>query len=340
MAGQATVAKLNIQLGVGTAGVTSGINQTVPLLQNFKQRIDSLGGGAAGGSNNLASAFRGANSAVSLLKGNLSGVASLMPQLTAGALGIAAAYQAAKFAAWGIKLAAGQDSEFQQKWKQFKDEIADLALIIGNYLLPPLKEWLGVGIAIIRAVKGGAAAPGTHGRLTDPAGTHRQQQEAAQKALALEKQKTEEMEKQARLITESINKQNEAWVSLGKRITEEMRTPGEVLSQRVGELNFLANRGLITFDTYSRAINQAADDFASLGEKTRQLQRTQRVDVAALDRNSVEGFAAVRSGVDVWNEIKSIEREQLEVHKAANRKREEILRAIREGGLRVREVTF
>lgn len=316
-----SIAKLNIMLGVDTSGIISGIDGTaVPKVREFKNVVDNLStGSATSGAAGLRSNFQGANAAIGLMQGRLGAIGPLMANLSGYALGIAAAFGAARFAAFAIREAGAQDSEFVSKWTQFKEEIADLAMIVGRFLLPPLKEWLTVGIAAIQAMKGGAAASVTRESL---------------------RRGPEEIDKQMKAITDSINKQNEAWSELGKRITNEFRTPGEVLNQKVGELNFLANRGLITFETYSRAINKAADEFAEMGEKAKVFKQITSTENAALDRFTSAGFSATREASDKWQQLKDIQQRQLEEDKLANRKRDEILKAIREGGTRVSEVTF
>jgi len=53
---------------------------------------------------------------------------------------------------------------------------------------------------------------------------------------------------------DEIDREMERLISAGQRVYEQTRTPAEQLSIRIQELNTLLDAGVITWDTYSRAI--------------------------------------------------------------------------------------
>lgn len=296
----ATISKIGILVGLDTTGLAGGAAKAETVIGSFGNKIENLGGFGANGEFKLVSSFKAASAGLAAMEGSLAGMGSSMGALVAGgpvlvgiAAEIAALFAAAKFSAWGIQLAMGQDAEFTGKWKVFKDEIADLAVKIGELFMPLIKWWLDVGIAAVRALKGGTIAEsGTYDRLTstDP----NKRTKAAFDTLEIEEKLTEEYRRQHKMAEDAIRRRQEDMQRHADAITKSLRTPAEVLQDSLAELNSLMDANMISFGTYSRGIERAADEFANLNDKARQLQQIQSrtINPTALERGSSAELSA------------------------------------------------
>ncbi len=331
-----SIAKLNIMLGVDTSGIISGIDgKAIPKIREFKNTVDSISaGGGAGGASTMAAGFKTAAISLKAMEGSLSGMGASMGALISGgpvligiAAEVAALYGMAKFSAWGIKMALGQDAEFTGKWKVFKDEIADLALKIGELFMPLIKWWLDVGIAAVRALKGGTVAEaGTYDRL-NPTGAEAKVK-AAKETLEIEDHLLEKYRQQHKQIEETAKRRREEAQRHVDELTKSLRTPAEVLQDSVTELNKLMNENLITFGTYSRGIEKAAADYADLVDKAKTLKEIHKGtrNPTALERGSSAELTArnkiesiTQAMADTAKQQLAVQRQQAETEKQIKR---------------------
>jgi phage-related minor tail protein len=77
----------------------------------------------------------------------------------------------------------------------------------------------------------------------------------------------EEATREEIALKDEAKRKSEALAEAGKRVFEETRTPAEKLNIEMARLNDLLNRGAIDWDTYSRAVFKAQDDFDGVKEK-------------------------------------------------------------------------
>lgn len=86
------------------------------------------------------------------------------------------------------------------------------------------------------------------------------------KILALDRE-LEAAAKEADAMTEEAARRKKALADEGKRVFEATRTPAERLSAELTRLNDLLAQGVIDWDTYSRAVFDAQEDFDQFGKK-------------------------------------------------------------------------
>ena len=77
----------------------------------------------------------------------------------------------------------------------------------------------------------------------------------------------EEATREEIALKDEAKRKTEALSEAGKRVFEETRTPAEKLNIEMARLNDLLNKGAIDWDTYSRAVFKAQDDFDGLKDK-------------------------------------------------------------------------
>lgn len=101
-------------------------------------------------------------------------------------------------------------------------------------------------------------------------------------------QSQQEAKESLKGVTESAAAQKEALDALmkkGQQLAEQLRTPAEVLED--------SQAGAISWETYQRAVRNAVEEFRSLNEEK---DRFENRDVAAVERGTREGMAAVAAG--------------------------------------------
>ena len=77
----------------------------------------------------------------------------------------------------------------------------------------------------------------------------------------------EEATKRQTQLEQEAKRSKEQLAEAGKRVFEETRTPAEKLNIELARLNDLLAQGAIDWETYSRAVFQAQDDFDEIGKK-------------------------------------------------------------------------
>jgi len=113
--------------------------------------------------------------------------------------------------------------------------------------------------------------------------TQRAQLKAADREL---EEATKEANKQRE---EALRKQKEM-MDAGKRVYDETRTPAEKLNIEIARLNALLAQGAIDWDTYSRAIFKAQDDFEGIKDKGKDAMDELRQAVEGWGRQSADAF--------------------------------------------------
>lgn len=88
---------------------------------------------------------------------------------------------------------------------------------------------------------------------------------------------------------EAIKKQKEM-ADAGKRVYDETRTPAEKLNIEITRLNELLNQGAIDWDTYSRAIFNAQDEFDGIKDKGKDAMDELKQAVEGWGRQATDAF--------------------------------------------------
>lgn len=100
----------------------------------------------------------------------------------------------------------------------------------------------------------------------------------------------EEATKEQTRLEEEARRSKERLADAGKRVFEETRTPAEKLNIELARLNDLLAQGAIDWDTYSRAVFQAQDDFDQVGKKGEDTMRDLKMAVEGWGRQATDTF--------------------------------------------------
>ncbi len=89
---------------------------------------------------------------------------------------------------------------------------------------------------------------------------------------------------------EEARRSKEKLADAGKRVFEETRTPAEKLNMEMARLNDLLNQGAIDWDTYSRAVFKAQDDFDEVGKKGQDTMSDLKSAIEGWGRQATDTF--------------------------------------------------
>lgn len=132
-------------------------------------------------------------------------------------------------------------------------------------------------------------------------------------------------------------------LKLASQITEENRSPFEKYSAQMQNLNLLIQQGMITWDTYSRAVAKAKEELDGATESKRRLDAAQRVNIGAATRFTSAGFTAIQDALAARNsERDNAAKEMVEQQKTTNEILQEMAASLQLNGddFIVKEVSF
>lgn len=212
-------------------------------------------------------------------------------------------------------------------WSTFKDEFADLARMIGELFVPALKTFLELGIALMQSIKGGPAAKGERKPLT---------------GLSEEKKQMKELQEAAEKAAEAIKQKNEEMAKSGESLAKSLRTPFEVFQDSIKDIQALMEGNFISFETYSRGIQKAADDFANLNNKAKELRDIQfkTLNVGAIERGSSADFEARNRVTQIMQGQTDVAKQQLEVQKRQEQTEKQIRDILKENRVSIQPVNI
>lgn len=107
--------------------------------------------------------------------------------------------------------------------------------------------------------------------------------------VAADRELEEATKRQTQLEQEAL-RGKEKLAEAGKRVFEETRTPAEKLNSELGRLNDLLNQGAIDWDTYSRAVFKAQEDFDEVGKKGKDTMSDLKQAVEGWGRQATDTF--------------------------------------------------
>ena len=96
--------------------------------------------------------------------------------------------------------------------------------------------------------------------------------------------------KESTKLTEDATRAKEQLADAGKRLYDETRTPAEKLNIELARLNDLLAQGVINWDTYSRAVFKAQDDFDAVGKKGTDTMEALKDAVDGWGRQATDAF--------------------------------------------------
>lgn len=106
---------------------------------------------------------------------------------------------------------------------------------------------------------------------------------------AADRELEEATKRQTQLEQEAL-RGKEKLAEAGKRVFEETRTPAEKLNSELTRLNDLLNQGAIDWDTYSRAVFKAQEDFDEVGKKGQDTMADLKQAVEGWGRQATDTF--------------------------------------------------
>ena len=195
-------------------------------------------------------------------------------------------------------------------WSTFKDELKELAVIIGEQLLPLAKELLEAAIEGVRWVKAwfedaDAMAGGT---------------DKAKKSIDELRKSFEPLSSNAGQVAKEMEKMQQRADALVKSL----RNPMEVFKDSAREANELLDSGLISIETWGRAIERAGEVYKD-AVKTAQMPSFQDTRVGAADRYTTAGFSAVQQARMSFQKMIDLQQQELNLKKEGNRLSAELL---------------
>lgn len=175
------------------------------------------------------------------------------------------------------------------QWSKLKDNIS----IIAGQALAPLN------FALKNIIEGMNVLLEQTGLLGKDSGRGAREQAQsleklkAQKAIA---KAAQEEEQAAKATLAAHEKAVAAIASRADALTKGLRSPAEIAADSINELNDLAQKGLISFETYSRGIRQAEDALNKAAKASDRFKASAYKGVGAADKNTIAGFSAVQAG--------------------------------------------
>ena len=153
---------------------------------------------------------------------------------------------------------------------------------------------------------------------TDQLTQSMQQQTQAQEAAIIAQKKQAEAEKQAAKAREALEKR-------GIQLAESLRTPIEKYTDTIADLDMLLSEGVISWETYERAVKKANDELEKSEEfKKREIKAIERQAVGIVTRGSTAALSAQQKQVRVLERLAEQNRLELEESRKRNAKLEAI----------------
>jgi tape measure domain-containing protein len=200
-------------------------------------------------------------------------------------------------------------------WSTFKDELKEIAILIGEQLLPLAKALLEVSIDGLRWVKSW---------FTD-AGSVAEGAETAQKSADELRKAFDPLVSHASQVAKEMEKMQQR----AEALERSLRTPMEIFKDSAREANELLDAGLISVETWGKAIEKAGEAYKN-ATKAAQMPSLQDTRVGAADRFSVAGFSAVQQAKSAFDRMLAMQQEEVKLQQENNRLNAELLDVARQ----------
>ena len=129
----------------------------------------------------------------------------------------------------------------------------------------------------------------------------------------------------ARKAEEEAAKAREALEKRGIQLAESLRTPIEKYTDTIADLDMLLSEGVISWETYERAVKKANDELEKSEEfKKREIKAIERQAVGIVTRGSTAALSAQQKQVRVLERLAEQNRLELEESRKRNAKLEAI----------------
>jgi len=139
-------------------------------------------------------------------------------------------------------------------------------------------------------------------------------EDAEKKKAEIEAQlaKTKELHEQEMKAIEEARKAREALEQRGAKLLESLRTPMEMYTDTIADLNMLLDKGVISWETYSRAVKKAQEDVKKSDEfAAKEIRVAERQAIGAAIRGQGGVFSIQQKQQRALERIREEERLQL-----------------------------
>lgn len=118
-----------------------------------------------------------------------------------------------------------------------------------------------------------------------------------------------------------------------KQLTTELRTPFEKAGDELAEVSNLAGRGLISLETYRRAVAKIGQEYLDATDDAKKLHDQERDrGTAALEKGTTAAFSAVQESRRELERQNNLAKDQLREQEETNRKLDELIAATHQVG--------
>lgn len=265
--------------------------------------------------------------------------AKIRELVEAGEISSAQVVEAFSRMATGSGIFAGQMGRQSEtlagQWATFKDNMMMFAGAVMSYVIPTLTAMLrGFNqlFEMIRGVKKETTEE-TQNAIKEYAAKASAQQQVADAAKAAQEQ--------AKAAAEEQKKQMDAMKSRADQLSKSLRNPAEVWRDSMNELNKLLENGLISWEIYTRGIEEATQALEKTTESKKTLEAVNK-PIGGLVQGTAAARSAEFSAKNEFDRVMQAEaKKQTELARRGTQQREAILQAIRAGRpVDVREVNI
>lgn len=305
---------------------------------------------------NAAAKVEQANDAITKFQGALSGIANQLAVAFAPAIQMAADYLTELAVDVGPQLVDTIKSflplieAWIKAWVQTAKVVAGVAKAVGSAVefIAGLGEQFGdLGRSLYRFASPIAGLAERLGLITPPA---KQAESAVESLVATVKRSAVDTDQfldvesvdEFKDAVESAKQEAEEWARIGERLTDSLKTPFERAKDSVSEAKEALDRGVISWETYERAINAAAESLESMQSAS---VPTGPMSVGAAVRGTTSGFEQVQRSRESTQQLANALRQAAERDTQRNKLLDRLLgvaskteRNTAGAGIRVNEV--
>ena len=96
----------------------------------------------------------------------------------------------------------------------------------------------------------------------------------------------------------------------GEQLTKTLRTPVEIFTDTLADLEEMINAGAISWETYNRAISKANEDLLKSLDTQKKINRAREKGFGAVTRGTVAAFSASQQSNREWNRLKQLQEDE------------------------------
>ena len=96
----------------------------------------------------------------------------------------------------------------------------------------------------------------------------------------------------------------------GEQLPKTLRTPVEIFTDTLADLEEMINAGAISWETYNRAISKANEDLLKSLDTQKKINRAREKGFGAVTRGTVAAFSASQQSNREWNRLKQLQEDE------------------------------